>query len=106
MFTTLESKGILRTAPEEFALSAKYNPRDPFAAEGIRTCREETFHGRDFLVIVEAVPQKAELREAKTILPSAKKLCLTLGYSIHVRFQTVHTFAMVSQSLGIHAMVS
>ena len=78
MFTTLESKGILRTATEEFALSAKYNPRDALAAECIRTCREETFHGRDFLLLVEAVAQKAELQEAKTILPSAKSFALPL----------------------------
>ena len=33
MFTTLESKGILRTAPEEFMLSSLYKAHDPLAAE-------------------------------------------------------------------------
>ena len=33
MFTTLESKGILRTAPEEFMLSSLYKAHDPLAAK-------------------------------------------------------------------------
>ena len=33
MFTTLESKGILRVATEEFLLSSRYKPHDPLAAE-------------------------------------------------------------------------
>ena len=37
MFTTLESKGILRVATEEFLLSSRYKAHDPLAAEFIRT---------------------------------------------------------------------
>ena len=36
MFTTLEGKGVLRTAPEEFLLAAEYNPHDELAAAGVR----------------------------------------------------------------------
>ena len=39
MFTTLESKGILRTATEEFLLSSRFDPKDELAAEFIRTFR-------------------------------------------------------------------
>merc|ERR1712020_682437 len=39
MFTTLEGKGILRMATEEFLLSSRYKPHDPLAAEFIRTFR-------------------------------------------------------------------
>ena len=72
MFTTLESKGILRTATEEFALASKFHPRDALAAECIRTCRTQDFRGRDFLLRVEAVAQKMEHIEMKTLLPDAK----------------------------------
>ena len=72
MFTVLESKGILRTATEEFALSAKYHAQDDLSAECIRTCRSEPFHGSKFLTRVEAVAQGAKKMEIKTLLPDAK----------------------------------
>ena len=68
----LESKGILRTATEEFALSAKYHPEDVLAAECIRTCRSEVFRGRDFLMRVEALAQGNKKIEMRTLLPEAK----------------------------------
>ena len=68
MFTTLETKGILRTATEEFALAAKHIPNDSLAAECIRTCREANFYGRDFLTRVETVSQKKDTIE---VSPSA-----------------------------------
>ena len=43
MFTTLESKGILRTAPEEFMLASQYRPDDELFAEFIRTFRTTFF---------------------------------------------------------------
>ena len=48
MFTTLESKGILRTAPEEFMLASQYRPDDELFAEFIRTFRH-TFFFRSLL---------------------------------------------------------
>ena len=49
MFVTLEGKGILRAATEEFMLASRYNPSDPLAAEFIRTFRSRHFHGRFFV---------------------------------------------------------
>ena len=43
MFTTLESKGILRTAPEEFMLASQYRPDDELFADFIRTFRNPFF---------------------------------------------------------------
>ena len=48
-FTVLESKGILRTATEEFLLSSRYKPHDELAAEFIRTFRHTFFHGLYFV---------------------------------------------------------
>lgn len=45
-FSVLESKGILRTAPEEFMLASRYHPGDELAAEFIRTFRHNFFHGQ------------------------------------------------------------
>ena len=72
MFTVLEGKGILRTATEEFALSAKYHPEDNLAAECIRTCRTENFYGQEFLVRVEAVVKKTKEMDIRTLLPESK----------------------------------
>ena len=46
MFTTLETKGILRTAPEEFMLTSLYKANDALTAEFFRTCRHEFFFGK------------------------------------------------------------
>lgn len=72
MFTTLESKGILRTGTEEFALASESHPTDKLAAEFIRTFREEAFHGRLFLERVEAVAAKNKTMDVHTILPTSK----------------------------------
>ena len=55
MFTVLETKGILRTATEEFMLAAKYHAQDPLSAECIRTCRHQDFPGNKFLERVESI---------------------------------------------------
>ena len=47
MFTTLESKGIVRTTPQEFQLSADYNEKDNLSAEFIRTCKHADFMERN-----------------------------------------------------------
>ena len=46
MFSTLEGKGILRACTEEFMLASQYRPRDPLAAEFIRTFRHQNFGGK------------------------------------------------------------
>ena len=55
MFTVLESKGIARTTPQEFQLSADYNEKDILAAEFIRTCKHVDFHGWAYLQFVDQV---------------------------------------------------
>ena len=64
MFTTLESKGILRSAPEEFMLSALYRPHDVLAAEFFRTCRHEFFFGKQMLGLYDACVAQDESRVA------------------------------------------
>ena len=54
-FTVLESKGILRTATEEFLLSSRFKPHDELAAEFIRTFRHTFFHGLYFVKRYEAL---------------------------------------------------
>ena len=55
MFTVLESKGIVRTTPQEFQLAADYNEKDILSAEFIRTCKHADFHGWAYLQFVEQV---------------------------------------------------
>ena len=55
MFTTLESKGILRVATEEFLLSPRYKAHDPLAAEFIRTFRVQNFPDTFFIERYEAL---------------------------------------------------
>ena len=54
-FSVLESKGILRTATEEFLLASKYSPHDELSAEFIRTFRERRFMGMSYLQRYELV---------------------------------------------------
>lgn len=59
-FSVLESKGILRTATEEFLLASKYNPHDELSAEFIRTFRERRFMGMSYLqryaLVLKGIP--------------------------------------------------
>jgi len=73
MFTTLESKGILRTGTEEFALASEAHDTDKLAAEFIRTFQEESFHGRLFLDRVEAAIGQKMTVEIRTVLPNTKQ---------------------------------
>ena len=70
MFTTLESKGILRTAPEEFMLTSLHKPHDPLAAEFFRTCRHEFFFGKQYLALYDALMDNEPLLESSVKLPS------------------------------------
>ena len=63
MFTTLETKGILRTAPEEFMLTSLYKANDALAAEFFRTCRHELFFGKQYLEVYESMLRKEASRE-------------------------------------------
>ena len=69
MFTTLEGKGILRVATEEFLLSSRYKPHDPLAAEFIRTFRSRNFPGMFFIERYDALSQGRENIDVRTLLP-------------------------------------
>ena len=78
MFTTLESKGILRMATEEFMLAANFHRWDSLSSEFIRSCREANFYGRAFLERVEAIASHQEDLTLTTILPGNKKSMVAL----------------------------
>ena len=68
MFTTLESKGILRVATEEFLLSSRYKAHDQLAAEFIRTFRSRNFPGKFFIQRYEAL-RKGGTLDVRVLLP-------------------------------------
>ena len=61
MFTTLEGKGILRTAVEEFLLASEYRPDDELAQEFTRTFRHTYFFGRRYVDTFDALIQKKQV---------------------------------------------
>ena len=69
MFSTVESKGILRTATEEFLLSSRYKPHDPLAAEFVRTFRSQNFNGKFYLERYEALCKKESGMDMRVVLP-------------------------------------
>ena len=69
MFTTLESKGILRTAPEETMLASLHKASDPLAAEFIRTFRHEYFFGRMLLQRYEHLREDTGKAKVSVVLP-------------------------------------
>ena len=72
MFTTLETKGTPRTAPEEFMLTSLYKANDALAAEFFRTCRHEFFFGKQYLDVYESMLRKEALCET-TVRLSTKR---------------------------------
>jgi len=71
MFVTLEGKGILRAATEEFMLSSRHKPHDPLAAEFIRTFRHQHFHGKFYLDRFQALKDGARQMNINILLPRA-----------------------------------
>ena len=69
MFTTLESKGILRTAPEEFMLASQYRPDDELFAEFIRTFRTTYFFGRYYVERFDALAENRDVTQPSVLLP-------------------------------------
>ena len=61
MFTSLEGKGILRTAVEEFLLASEYSPSDELSAEFLRTFRHAHFWGKPYLDRLEALKKQTEV---------------------------------------------
>ena len=56
--TDTNHRCTVRTALEEFKLSANLHPQDPFNAEFIRSYRTQSFPGRRFLVLLESETKK------------------------------------------------
>ena len=69
MFTTLESKGILRVAAEELLLASRYKAHDPLAAEFIRTFRSRNFPGQLFIERHEAICKRQSSIDFRVVLP-------------------------------------
>ena len=69
MFTTLESKGILRSAPEEFMHAALYKPHDELSGEFIRTFRHRYFWGAPLLKRYESLQSNAAFEQISLQLP-------------------------------------
>ena len=71
MFTTLESKGIVRTATQEFHPAADHNEKDNLSAEFIRTCKHADFHGAQFLQFADVALEGKQQVEGK-LLPQSR----------------------------------
>ena len=69
MFATLETKGILRAAPEEFMHAALYKASDELASEFIRTFRHQYFWGLPLLKRFDAIQTAKEHEVVSIRLP-------------------------------------
>ena len=67
MFTSLEGKGILRTAVEEFLLASEYSPFDELAAEFLRTFRHVLFWGKPYLDRLDSLQGAKEVNVERCI---------------------------------------
>ena len=83
MFTTLESKGILRTAPEEYSLSSLAKSHDPLSAEFFRTCRHEFFFGRQFLKLHDDEAAEKEREAVLQVSTKMRKKAVTDAVSVY-----------------------
>ena len=72
MFTTLEGKGILRTAVEEFLLASEYRADDELAQEFTRTFRHTFFFGRRYVERYDALLARKDM-SCQTILKGAQR---------------------------------
>ena len=77
MLTDLNHRCAMRTAPEEFNLSASHHHQDPTAAEFARSYRTKTFLGRRFLTLLETHCSGDGSRSRLGILPVRKAPVLT-----------------------------
>ena len=75
-FSVLESKGILRTATEEFLLASRYRPDDPLNAEFVRTFRHEFFYGVKYLQKYDELKAKEQSISKQMYVPKASSLTM------------------------------
>ena len=74
MITDLNHRCTLRTAPEEFNLSANQHWQDPFNAEFIRTFRTVSFPGQRFLQVLDSELKAEASRVRRGVLPKRAAL--------------------------------
>ena len=104
-FTVLESKGILRTATEEFLLSSRYKPHDELAAEFIRTFRHTFFHGLYFVKRYEALKtgeERVTVKYSGTERWREKSCRRSCSF---IRFSQFASRFIFSLALGIRSVV-
>ena len=89
-FTTLESKGMLRSGTEEFSLAAGHVPLDNMAAEFLRTFRHVDFYGKMFVAQIEKVSQGDQSITLKTLLPKAGYFGLSMDVVSMYGFRPRH----------------
>ena len=73
LFTALESKGIVRSAPEEFMLAPRYKPHNELSSEFIRTYRHRYFHGASFLRRFDTLKQRQQVEETHVCVPKINR---------------------------------
>lgn len=81
-FSVLESKGILRTATEEFLLASKYRPDDDLNAEFIRTFRHRRFMGMSYLQRYELMKSKKTIDVRHIKIPTTKTIAAEFDEAI------------------------
>ncbi len=73
LITTLEGKGILRSAGESFTLAGKAMRADELNAEFVRTFRSQNFNGSCYLHKLEALRKPGmKAQGVRVMLPSSK----------------------------------
>ena len=73
MFSDLEAKGVLLSAPEDFNLAAHANDTDELHAEFIRTFRSVSFCGHQFVNRYDQTLRHEAVAVKKVILPRATR---------------------------------
>jgi len=74
LITTLEGKGILRSAAESFTLAGKARQKDELSAEFVRTFRSQNFNGSCYLLKLEALRKPgAKTQGVRVMLPSSQQ---------------------------------
>ena len=73
MFSDLEAKGVLRSAPEDFNLAAHADDRDELHAEFIRTFRSVSFCGYEFVNRYKQTLRHEAVATKKVTLPRATR---------------------------------
>ena len=80
LITTLEGKGVLRSAPESFNLCGHSKPEDQLFPEFIRTFRSKDFNGSELLGRLELVSSRSKLTLYMPCVLPPKKVTQTRGH--------------------------